>query len=101
MAGVMDEEHQTARMHPKYWATCFAFRFCGVSVPITVPLKRGRFRQLYDKPMFPGFLVGVVGFEPATLVPNVVRYHSARREVGAAGAGQRAIEVGLGTACDT
>jgi hypothetical protein len=39
------------------------------------------------------------------LVPNVVRYRSARREVGAAGAGQparqEAIEVGLGTACDT
>jgi hypothetical protein len=30
--------------------------FLGVSVPITVPLKRDRFGQLYDKPMFPGFL---------------------------------------------
>ena len=56
MSSVIDEEHQTARMHLKYWATCFASRFCGVSVPITVPLKRGGFRRLYDKPMFPGFL---------------------------------------------
>ena len=47
----------------------------GVSVPITVPVKRNHFGRLYDVPMFPGFLRSEwqdLNLQPP--VPNEVRF---------------------------